>query len=92
MLFVIEFFLNIAFYTTFKNICIFMNYGFFIGKVFSTTLLFPILKISKTSLNIDILKKCFIKKIVLKILATEKFTFKIEKSIVVEYFPQKNRP
>ena len=57
----------------------------FSGKIFSTTLLFPILKISKKSSNIDIEKRTVsFKKIILKISATENFAFKIRNSRVVE--------
>ena len=56
----------------------------FFGKIFSTTLLFPILKISKTSTNIIIfLSKCVFKNSYITILATENFALKIGNSRIV---------
>ena len=43
MFFVIAFFFTIAFYQFFKNNLIFTNNGFFL-KIFSATVLYPILK------------------------------------------------
>ena len=59
ILFVIGFFLSIAFGNCLKNYSIFVNHGFvFGGKIFSTALLFPILKV-KFSVTI-ILKRIFL--------------------------------
>ena len=57
-------------------------YLIFSGNIFSTTLVFPILKLSKKILNIVIIRKFF--SFFLAISATKNFTFGIGNSRVVE--------
>ena len=60
MFFVIDLFLTVVSYQCLQNDWIFINHGlFFWGKIFSTFLPVPVLKISKNSLNIADLKKCY---------------------------------
>ena len=63
MFFVKEYFLTIASYQFIKNDWIFMSHALFlVRKIFSKTLLFSILKMSKKFPNIVIKKKSFFKK------------------------------
>ena len=55
----------------------------FSGKIFSTSLLFPIPKISNKSSNIIIKKNVSFQKTHSTISATENFAFKIENSRIV---------
>ena len=69
MFFVLIFFLTIASYQFVKNYWIFVNHDFFSGKIFSTSLLFPILIIKNKVFKYSY----FVKRILLKISATENF-------------------
>ena len=76
----------------YRLLTIFFKWCFiFLGKIFSTNLLFHILNLSKTSSKMYIKKKnVSFKKILLTISAIENFTFKIRNSKVVDnIFPNK---
>ena len=82
MIFVVEFFLIIASYSFLKIHWIFMAYV--LGKIFSITLLFPILKV-KFSVA-DIVKRIFLKEIFF-ITVFEDFIISSLKILGKFYFP-----
>ena len=73
MFFKIEFSLTIASYKLKKKMYFHKSWLYFSGKIFSTTLRFQILKISKKSSNIVIKKNVPFEKILLKIPVIENY-------------------